>query len=206
MSTESNTSANSIRYSDIVSILTIFLLILTIKLPLLDIPLERDEGEYAYIAWRLDFNELPYRDWFNQKPPAVFWVYRAALVFPLDPISSIHLMAMLFTMASAIVLYFLIRYMLGRAEAFFCAAIFGVLSVDPLIQGTAANTEVFMLFPIILSHLVFLRVAREEDWSFYLPFSVGALVGIAAAFKQVAAVNWFFFPLIYPLLRPKGKQ
>lgn len=66
MSTESNTSANSIRYSDIVSILTIFLLILTIKLPLLDIPLERDEGEYAYIAWRLDFNELPYRDWFNQ--------------------------------------------------------------------------------------------------------------------------------------------
>ena len=48
------------------------------RIPLLDVPLERDEGEYAYIAWRLGHNELPYRDWVDQKPPAIFWVYRAA--------------------------------------------------------------------------------------------------------------------------------
>ena len=36
----------------------------------LDVPLERDEGEYAYIAQRALLGEVPYRDAFDQKPPA----------------------------------------------------------------------------------------------------------------------------------------
>ena len=65
----------------------IVLLTMAIRLPLLDIPLERDEGEYAYIAWRLGHHELPYRDWVDQKPPGIFWVYRLALDLPFESIS-----------------------------------------------------------------------------------------------------------------------
>ena len=53
---------------------SLVLIVAAIRLPLLAIPLERDEGEYAYIAWRLGYNELPYRDWVDQKPPGVFYV------------------------------------------------------------------------------------------------------------------------------------
>ena len=65
----------------------LILIVVGLRVPLLPIPLERDEGEYAYIAWRLGHNELPYRDWVDQKPPAVFYVYRFALSLPFDACS-----------------------------------------------------------------------------------------------------------------------
>ena len=64
---------------------SLVLIVATLRTPLLAIPFERDEGEYAYIAWRLAYNELPYRDWVDQKPPAVFYVYRLALSLPIEP-------------------------------------------------------------------------------------------------------------------------
>ena len=66
--------------------LALGLLVLLIRAPLVDLPLERDEGEYAYIAWRLAYDELPYRDWFDQKPPGIFAAYRLALAAPGEPV------------------------------------------------------------------------------------------------------------------------
>ena len=43
----------------------LLVIVAAVRAPLLPIPLERDEGEYAYIAWRLDYKELPYRDWID---------------------------------------------------------------------------------------------------------------------------------------------
>ncbi|MBM4047935.1 MAG: hypothetical protein FJ279_22775, partial [Planctomycetes bacterium] len=43
-------------------------LTLAIRAPFFRVPLERDEGEYAYIAWLMDQGGLPYRDAVNQKP------------------------------------------------------------------------------------------------------------------------------------------
>src|SRR5271154_3815979 len=96
----------------ILCITAIILFTALIRTPLLPIPLERDEGEYAYIAWRLDHHELPYRDWVDQKPPAIFWVYKLALNLPLESIPAVHLMALLFSAASACSLFFLsLRFM-----------------------------------------------------------------------------------------------
>ena len=54
------------------------LAVVALRTPLMDLPLERDEGDYAYAAWRMTFGEWPYVDVFNQKPPGVFFAYRAA--------------------------------------------------------------------------------------------------------------------------------
>src|SRR3954447_25412161 len=88
-------------------LMALVLLTAALRLPLLDVPLERDEGEYAYIAWRLSHNELPYRDWVDQKPPAVFWVYRLALAVPVPPDRAIHLAALVFSAATACALFLL---------------------------------------------------------------------------------------------------
>jgi hypothetical protein len=72
------------RYAKVVAG-SIFVFVLLIRAPLLDVPFERDEGEYAYVAWRLDSGELPYLDWFDQKPPAIFWIYRLALALWRSP-------------------------------------------------------------------------------------------------------------------------
>src|SRR5947199_2707664 len=46
-----------------------------LRWPIAAVPLERDEGEYAYIAQRWALGEVPYRDSFDQKPPGVFAAY-----------------------------------------------------------------------------------------------------------------------------------
>src|SRR5438094_9505693 len=98
---------------------SLVLIVAALRTPLLAIPLERDEGEYAYIAWRLGYNELPYRDWVDQKPPAVFWVYRLALaVSPANKshpgmvifsVRAIHLAALVFSAATACALFLMAR-------------------------------------------------------------------------------------------------
>jgi 4-amino-4-deoxy-L-arabinose transferase-like glycosyltransferase len=176
----------------------LILMTAAVRLPLLNVPLERDEGEYAYIAWRLGHNELPYRDWVDQKPPAIFWVYRAALALPLEPIRAVHFAALLFSAASSCALFFLALRFMSRFWAFIAATLFTLLSADPFAQGTAANTEVLMLLPLILSQIAFLKAADERH-NVLLMMVFGALTGVAIAFKQVAAVNWFLLIALYPI-------
>src|SRR5881398_81297 len=120
-----------------------FLIVVTllVRLPLLSVPFERDEGEYAYIGWRLGHGELPYRDWIDQKPPAIFWIYRLALSLPDDPERAVHLLALMWSAASACALFLLARQFMSHGWATIAAALFVVLSAHPLIEGTAANTE-----------------------------------------------------------------
>jgi len=189
----------------ILVVVGLILITAAVRIPLLGVPLERDEGEYAYIAWRLGHNELPYRDWVDQKPPAVFWAYRAALASPLDPIRAVHLAALLFSAASSCALFFLALRFMNRFWAFMAAAVFTLLSADPFAQGTAANTEVFMLLPLILSQIAFLKAA-DNPRNVLLIIVCGALTGIAIAFKQVAALNWFLLIALYPIFAAAEKR
>jgi len=177
----------------------IVLLVAALRVPLLGIPFERDEGEYAYIAWRSDFHELPYRDWIDQKPPGIFWVYQAALALPISPICAVHFMGLLFSAASAVALWLLASRFLNRFWAAMSAVVFALLSVDPLVQGTAANTELFMLLPLILSAFLFFRwisMPSPADRRLYWLLT-GALIAIATLFKQIAVFNWPMLLLLH---------
>lgn len=185
---------------------SLVLLVVAIRAPLLSIPLERDEGEYAYIGWRLGHNELPYRDWFDQKPPAVFFIYRVALSLPFEPVRAIHFVGLLFVALSTCALFYLALRFLDCFWAWLAAALFAFLSADPLVQGTAANTELFMLCPLILSQIAFFTAAAKNQRNVSLMVLVGALTGIAFMFKQVAIVNWFLQAAFYPVFARGEKR
>jgi len=190
----------------VLALLTIVVVTAALRVPLLDIPFERDEGEYAYIGWRLGFGELPYHDWFDQKPPAIFWVYRLALSLPLDPVRAVHLVGMVFAAGSACCLYLIARRFLGHPWGVVSALLFALISVDPLIQGTAANTELFMSLPLLLSHVLYLQETTDGRGGKVLPVLLGIANGIAIACKQVALVNWLFMIVAYPMLTGKESR
>ena len=58
----------------------IFPLALALRYPIADIPLERDEGGYAYVAQRWLRGDVPYKDSFETKPPALYVAYLLLLV------------------------------------------------------------------------------------------------------------------------------
>ena len=196
----------SLKKPAILALALIVLVTAAIRLPLLDIPFERDEGEYAYIAWRLGHGELPYRDWVDQKPPGVFWVYRAALSLPMEPVRAVHFMGMLWAAASACALFYLARAFLKSAWAAAAGVLFAVIFVDPMVQGTVSNTELFMLLPLLLSHRAFFFAIPKGSRQIIYSILCGVLTGIAVAFKQVAAVNWLFLVALYPFFAGTGRK
>src|SRR3989304_6048980 len=56
----------------------------------LDLPLDRDEGAYAYIGSKLIHGTVPYRDAFDHKPPGVYFFYALATLGP-DTVTGIRL-------------------------------------------------------------------------------------------------------------------
>jgi len=178
-------------------LILIFAAVVLLRLPLLGIPFERDEGEYAYIAWRMGHHEAPYRDWVNQKPPAVFCAYRVALALPMNPVSAVHLVAALFAAGSACAMVLIARKFLPDFWAAMAGLLLGVLSADPAVQGNAANTEVFMVLPMLLAQVLFFSAQSRRTFRWMI--LCGALSGLAALFKQVAAVNWFALALLWPV-------
>jgi 4-amino-4-deoxy-L-arabinose transferase-like glycosyltransferase len=188
------------------TVLAIALGAVAVRAPLFDLPLERDEGEYAYIAWRLGAGETPYLDWFDQKPPGVFFAYRAALALPGDPVVAIRAVAALFCAGSAVAVFALARALLGTAAAGVAALLYVFLSADPLLQGPIANTEIFMAPWILGAALLSLRVLGTARPSFATGVAIGLALGVATAFKQVAAVNAPLLLALFWLRAPRGER
>lgn len=188
------------------SLLGILLFTALVRIPLLNIPLERDEGEYAYIAWRMGHHELPYRDWVDQKPPGIFWAYRLALLLPVNSIASIHLLGLLVAAASACALFILALRFTNWFWSLMAALLLVLLSAGPSVDGQSANTELFMLLPLILSLLTFFRSVESDRRKTAFVILTGILTGLAMLFKQVAAVNCFFLVAAFPLFVAREKR
>jgi len=174
-----------------------------LRAPLLSLPLERDEGEYAYVAWRMLEGDVPYRDAFDQKPPGVFAVYAGAVLLAGRSVEAIHGALLLWSAATAWLLYGLVRRLAGGLAGAFAVLLFAVLGVDPSLGATAANTELFLLLPMVGSTLALVR-ALEEDRALWWVLC-GALVAAACWFKQVGASHALFAGCV-ACIAPSGRR
>src|SRR5205814_8674913 len=66
---------------------------------------------------------------------------------------AIHFVGLLFAAVSTCALFSLGLRFTDRFWAWLGAALFALLGADPLVQGTAANTELFMSCPLIFSQI-----------------------------------------------------
>jgi hypothetical protein len=176
------------------------LVFLAFRLPFLDLPLERDEGEYAYIAQRwLAGGFVPYRDAFDQKPPAIFAAYAAAFVLAGESVRGIRVFHLAWMAATMLLVGSLGARLAGPLAGAFAAFAFAALGASPALLGASANTEMFLCLPMLGSLLACLR-ARERG-TLGLFVAAGALAGATVLFKQVAAL-FVLFGLGLALSRP----
>lgn len=170
--------------------LAVLALSLVLRALVVDLPMERDEGQYGYIAWRWLDGALPYVDSFDQKPPATYLVYALAFAaFGVSP-ESLHWVTGLYTLGTVVALHALGRVLVSPAAGLAAAAMLSLLVVEPSFLGNASNTETFLLLPMVLGLLASVRALprRSLGWS----FAAGALGALACLFKQVAAFNLLY--------------
>jgi len=161
---------------------------LLIRLPDLGMPLERDEGEYAYAAQEIARGGVPYQDTFCQKPPVVFLWYLCGIALFGESVVAIHLAMVVAAAAASLCLYFLGRRLSGRTAGWSAAVFFTVAAAGSGYFGSAANTEIFMLAPAVAGALFVLRAVESEralDW-----FFTGLFCGLAFMTKQVALFSF----------------
>lgn len=161
------------------------------RAPLVSLPLERDEGEYAYIAWRMSEGDVPYRDAFDQKPPGAFAAYWLAFSLFGRSAEAVRIFLGLWSLGTMLALWGLVRALAGPLAAAGAVLVFCALSADPRIGAAAANTESFLLLPCVLALWLCLRPGLGEGRSAGLLawFGAGAASALAVTFKQVALTN-----------------
>jgi Dolichyl-phosphate-mannose-protein mannosyltransferase len=172
----------------------VFSLALALRGPIAAIPLERDEGEYAYIAQRWLLGEVPYQHSFDQKPPGVFAAYALIFCWLGTSPSAIHWGVQIYSLGTLTLILLLGRRLFSPLSGTLTAMLAALLITDPGMWANAANTELFMLLPLAGGFLAALLAARHS--SFGLAFLTGVLAGAAMLFKQVALLDAVFFMLL----------
>jgi hypothetical protein len=163
--------------------------LLLVRVPSLVQPMGADQGLYAYVGERILVGDVPYRDAWDQKPPAIHFTYailRAvwksdAVVAAADLIAAACVGGLLFQLGTAVA---------GRAVGTTSALLFLLLSnpaftrVGGVRLRGQAETFIAVALTAAFLFLVRERVRRQSGGI----VAAGLMLGIACVFKYNTAV------------------
>lgn len=176
----------------------LFVLLIVLRIPSLAQPAGADQGLYAYVGERILAGDWPYRDAWDQKPPAIHATYAAMFAAWPHP-SVIAAVDLLVAAATTLVLLALGRRLGGSALAGEVSALLFLFLSNPAfgrLGGVRVRSqcEVFIALAVSLAFLLIWN-ARHAGTSYHdAPsrgtgrlFFAGMLIGLAATYKYNAA-------------------
>jgi hypothetical protein len=205
--------------------LVLFLLLLfvgAVRLRLLDMPLERDEGEYAYSGQLILQGIPPYKMAYNLKFPGIYATYALIMLLFGQSAAGIHFGLLVVNLCSIILVFFLGRRLLDLNGGLVAATTFALLSLSVSVLGLAAHASHFVVLAALggtwlllrttgprdvparsspegargLAGLVSSEPAPASNVQAPVLFASGALFGVAFLMKQ-PGIFWGIFGLLY---------
>jgi hypothetical protein len=154
-----------------------------VRVRLLEVPLDRDEGEYAYAGQQLLQGVPPFASIYHVKLPGIYAMYAAIEALFGETIAGIRLGLLGVNLASSAVVFALARRFFSPVASALAAATFALLTLGQELDGFSANAEHFLLLPALLGLLALVAApgARRERG---LVFVAGLALGIATVVKQ----------------------
>lgn len=175
-------------------------LIFIYRLPFLSVPLERDEGGYAYLGWLWTTGKaIPYLQSFDHKFPPVFLVYSIASLLGGNNFISIRILAFIYFFLVVLVFYFLCLKLAGRLSAFLATFLLIIYLSSLRLEGSNFNTEILYLLPLLISTFLIWKIKETTKNFFVLVFIAGLISALAALFKPAAILpaGGLFFWLLF---------
>ena len=163
-------------------VLLVLLLAGFVRYRLLDMPLERDEGEYAYAGQLLLQGIPPYQLAFNMKLPGTYFAYALGMAGFGQTTAGVHATLMVANSLTIIFVFLLGRKLFGPVAGLAGCATFGILSVSPAVMGMAAHANHFVILFAVLGTLLLAK--GEEFYRWYVLFFSGVCFGLAFLMKQ----------------------
>jgi hypothetical protein len=181
----------------------IILAVSLIRIRLAGIPLERDEGEYAYMGRLILDGIAPYKEAYNMKLPGTYFMYALVMGLFGKTYTGIHVGLLLVNAATMAFLFLGLRRLFTPAIAFFAASVYGIMALSPSFLGFAAHATHFVSFFVSIA-LFFLAKYNGERRP-YQAFLTGLLFGLAFLMKQQAVFFLVFGGLAIILLQVLDK-
>ncbi len=188
-------------------VLLIALLVATalLRLRLLAIPLERDEGEYALFGQLMLRGIPPWEAAYNMKFPGTYFFYALIMLLFDQSVTAIHLGLLLVNAGTITFLYLLMRRLTTASTAFMAAAVFALLSISPTVLGFAGHATHFVML-MAIAGLWLLQKALEKGKVIWM-LSAGVLLGAAPLMKQSGVFFSFFGAaviVVWTIINDKG--
>ncbi len=185
-------------------LLTLFLILVctaVLRLGFLHVPLERDEGEYAYMGQLILRGEMPYVAAYNMKLPGTYYSYAAILAVFGDSVEGIHVGLLLISLFSTWLVYRIGQRWIDTTAGLAAAAAFALLSIAEPMLGFTANAEHFVVLCMLggvatLAHADAMRRPCRLAGG-------GFLLGLAFVMKQQGAAFIAFGGLVVLLNSPR---
>lgn len=163
----------------------ILLFVTVVRIRLLGFPLERDEGEYAYMGQLMLQGIPPYQLAYNMKLPGIYALYAIFEALFGQTASGIHAGLLCANLTAIILLFLLCKKLFSSTAAIVAGATYAALSLSYSVLGFAAHATQFIV-PCVLGGFLLLLHALEQP-RVILFFLSGILLGLSVLVKQSAA-------------------
>jgi hypothetical protein len=156
------------------------------RLRLLNFPLERDEGEYAYAGQLILQGIPPYELAYNMKFPGTYLAYAGIMALFGQSPAGIHFGLLVMTTATALMLFWLGKKILDEMAGVATATSYAVLAASPSMLGFAGHATHFCAFFVTAGFCLMWQARQMENWRTLA--AGGALFGAAVLMKQHAVI------------------
>ena len=125
-------------------------------------PLERDEGEYAYAGQLILQGHLPYERLYNMKWPGTYYCYALFEAIFGQTIEGIDLGVLLVNVAAIVLVFIICRRLLDAYAASAAAAAYALLSLSPWTLGFAGHATHFVVLFALAGVLCLQRACEHR--------------------------------------------
>jgi hypothetical protein len=177
-------------------LLLVILFTAFIRIRLLSIPLERDEGEFAYMGQLILQGIPPYLISYNMKLPGIYAAYALIMSVFGESIEGIRLGFLFINTATTLLVFLFTKRLYDSSTGIIAGASFAILSLSPSVFGTSAHATHFVILPALGG--IFLLLKSIDSGRRKLLFWSGMLLGISFMMKQ-PGVMFIIFAFLYLL-------
>jgi hypothetical protein len=171
-----------LRYGCLGALLVAIVFFALVRLRLRNIPLERDEGEFAYVGQLMLQGIPPYKIAGNMKLPGTYAAYAAMMAVFGETASGIRIGLMLVNVAATVLVFLLGKYLYGPLAGAVAGITYSFLSCRPGVLGVYAHATHFVVLAALAGILLLLYAIDAGRTGLF--FGSGLCFGLAFLMKQ----------------------
>lgn len=160
----------------------VLLFVAAIRFRLRDMPLERDEGEFAYAGQLLLQGVLPGRLVYTMKLPGTHVAYALLMALFGQSCAGVHLGFLVVNCATIVLVFLLARALFGALAGPVAAAGYGLMSLSADVLGSAAHATHFVVLFALTGLLLLWHASKTGRLAAY--FGSGFLLSSSVLMKH----------------------